>query len=158
MTVHTITQLPLSLQCGGKTDLRTQFAALCYRMVRGRPEVLLITSRGSRRWIVPKGWPMDGKTPGESALTEAWEEAGVIGKVQDRCLGLFSYQKLIGADSGLPCVALLYPVRVKKLVPDYPEKGQRQRRWMRPKKAAQRVQEPELAHIIRHFQPHLLGL
>ncbi|MFC6583776.1 NUDIX hydrolase [Sulfitobacter aestuariivivens] len=54
--------------------MRTQFAALCYRVKKGKVQVLLVTSRGTKRWIVPKGWPMDGKTPAQSAALEAWEE------------------------------------------------------------------------------------
>lgn len=156
MTVQTTTQAPISLPEGGKRDLRTQFAALCYRVVKGKVEILLVTSRRSKRWIIPKGWPMDGRTPGESALIEAWEEAGVQGKVHDRCLGLFSYRKTVAPSRDLPCVAMVYPVRVKALSDKYPEAGERKRRWMRPKKAASLVEDPELAHLIRSFDPRQL--
>ena len=70
-----IKQLPISLHGAQKHELRTQFAALCYRLRRGKVQILLVTSRGSKRWIVPKGWPMEAKTPAASALQEAWEEA-----------------------------------------------------------------------------------
>lgn len=156
MSLQSIKQIPISLNAAAKTDLRTQFAALCYRITKDKPEILLITSRRTHRWIIPKGWPADGKTPGEAAMTEAWEEAGVRGKVFDHCLGLYSYSKPIGPDQGLPCVAMVYPVRVKSLAEKYPECGQRRRKWFSPKKAAQRVSEPELAHIIKRFDPHLL--
>ncbi len=151
-----IKQLPISVRASHKSDVRSQFAALCYRIVRGKPEILLVTTRGSGRWIAPKGWPMDGKTPAESAAQEAWEEAGVIGKAHDQCLGLYSYNKTMGRGVGLPCVAMVYPVRVKSLVTDFPEKGQRQRKWFTPKKAAARVQEPELARILRDFDVRVL--
>jgi len=82
-------QLPLTVPVEHKSDLRTQFAALCYRVRQGRTEVLSITSRNTGRWIAPKGWPMQDCTPAQSAAEEAWEEAGVIGKGLDRCLGLF---------------------------------------------------------------------
>ena len=156
MTLQSIKQLPLSLQAARKTDVRTQFAALCYRITRDKPEVLLITSRTSRRWIVPKGWPMDGKTPCQCALQEAWEEAGVRGRTRDLCLGLFSYHKAIGPEQGVPCGAMVYPVKVKGLAADFPERGQRRRKWFRPRKAAERVEEPELAEILRRFDPKLL--
>jgi len=74
-----IKQLPLSLHGAAKGEVRTQFAALPFRVKEDKVQVLLITSRGTGRWIVPKGWPMEGKTPAESALQEAWEEAGVQG-------------------------------------------------------------------------------
>jgi 8-oxo-dGTP pyrophosphatase MutT (NUDIX family) len=129
---------------------------LCYRTKKGEPEILLITARGSGRWIIPKGWPMDAMTPGECARQEAWEEAGVIGEVFDRALGLFSYQKMIGG-AGLPIVAMVYPVRVESLANDFPEAGQREREWFSPKKAAKQVEEPELARILKGFDPGDLG-
>ncbi len=156
MTVQTSQQEPIFLQDSSKRDVRTQFAALCYRVVKGKPEFLLVTSRRTKRWIIPKGWPMDGKTPGESALTEAWEEAGVIGKLKPRSLGLFSYQKFIDGENDLPCVAMVYAVKVKSLAEKYPERGERKRKWLSPKKAAERVNEPELAHIILKFDPKTL--
>ena len=148
---QSIRQLPISVrQDAHKSDVRTQFAALCYRVVKGETEVLLITSRGSRRWILPKGWPMDGKTPGESAAIEAWEEAGVLGKSDERCLGLFSYSKSLD-DGILPCLAMVFPLKVKSLEKDYPEARQRRRRWFPQKKAAKLLKEPALAEIVRSF-------
>lgn len=144
---------PIDLGGAGKRALRTQFGALCYRMRDGAPEVLLITSRGSGRWIVPKGWPMDGKTPVECAVTEAWEEAGVIGKGFNKSLGLFSYQKVVEEEGELPCVAMVYPVKVKELARKYPERSERKRKWLSPKRAAERVDEPELVHILEQFDP-----
>lgn len=147
-----IKQLPISIQASHKSDVRSQFSALCYRFRRGKPEILLITSRGSGRWIVPKGWPIDGLTPAASAAQEAWEEAGVIGTFDDRCLGLYSYSKSVGGE-GFPIVTLVYPVKVKSLANSFPEVGQRARRWFSPKKAAKLVVEPELARIIKDFDP-----
>lgn len=151
-----IKQLPISIRASHKSDVRSQFAALCYRITRGKPEILLVTSRGSGRWIVPKGWPMDGKTPAQSAAQEAWEEAGVTGKPHEQCLGLYSYNKTMGDGAWLPCVVLIYPVRVKSLAANFPERGQRRRKWFTPKKAAARVQEPELARILRDFDLQVL--
>ncbi|MFD3190652.1 NUDIX hydrolase [Sedimentitalea sp. HM32M-2] len=152
-----IKQLPITIKASHKSDVRSQFAALCYRVQRDRPQILLVTSRRTGRWIVPKGWPMDGMTPAQSAAQEAWEEAGVVGKPIDRCLGLYSYYKVLNAVGGLPCVAMIYPVRVKSLVRDFPERYQRRRKWFSPKKAAARVTEPELARILRDFDPKILG-
>ena len=151
-----IKQLPIAINAAHKSDVRSQFSALCYRFKGGSFEVLLVTSRGSRRWIIPKGWPMDGRTPAASAMQEAWEEAGVVGKPINTCLGLYSYSKVIG-ETGTPCLVMVYPVRVKSLATDFPEKGQRRRKWFSAKKAAERVAEPELARIIRDFDPKTLG-
>lgn len=157
MSAPIIKQLPLSFGQAEKTDVRTQFAALCYRMKNDKVQVLLVTSRRSGRWIVPKGWPMDGKTPAESAAQEAWEEAGVLGSADSRPLGLFSYNKMLDAeDTGLPCVAMIYGVKVKSLARDYPEASQRRRKWVSRKKAATLVDEPELSRILLDFDPRAI--
>ena len=148
-----IKQLPISVPPKRKGDVRTQFAALCYRIRAGKVRVLLVTSRGSKRWIVPKGWPMDGKTPGASAVQEAWEEAGVQGVSDGRCLGVYSYSKLDPDRGDLPCLGMVYAVEVESLADKYPEMGQRDRKWVSRKKAAKMVDEPELSRILRDFDP-----
>lgn len=150
--------MPIPFSAAQKADVRTQFAALCFRIVKDKPQILLITSRGSKRWIIPKGWPMEGRTPGQCAMREAYEEAGVIGKSADQPIGLFPYLKLMDDESELPCVALVYPVRVRILRAEYPEAGERKRKWFSLKKAANKVDEPELAQLIRNFEPKLLRL
>lgn len=131
-----------------------RIAALCYRVRSGKVQILMITSRGAKRWIVPKGWPMNAKTPAAAALHEAWEEAGVSGRITGGCLGVFSYVKDLGEGQTLPVVAMLYPVEVKSLAAEYPEAGQRRRKWMSRNKAMKLVREPELARMIRDFEPH----
>lgn len=148
-----IKQLPISLPGGRKTDVRTQFAALCYQELKGKLRVLLITSRGTGRWIVPKGWPVDGQTPAESAITEAWEEAGVRGICDGRCIGIFSYSKGHSELGDLPCVAMVFAVEVSEIADKYPEAHQRERKWVSRKKAAKMVDDPELARILRDFDP-----
>ena len=151
-------QLPIPQNAAQKGEMRTQFGALCYRETRGRPEILLITSRRTRRWIVPKGWPEGGQTPAATAAQEAWEEAGVVGRADNMCMGVFSYNKLVDDGSEVPCLVMLYPFRVKSLANAYPEKSERRRKWFTPKKAACRVLEPELAEMLRSFNPAKLSL
>lgn len=151
-----IKQLPLSVRPANKTDMRSQFSALCFRIKRDKPEVLLISSRGTGRWIVPKGWPNPGLTPAASAAQEAWEEAGVVGEAIDQCLGIYSYNKEMDEGDDLPCLALVYPIRVDSLARKYPEMGQRRRRWYAPRKAANKVDEPELSRILHDFDPRTL--
>jgi 8-oxo-dGTP pyrophosphatase MutT (NUDIX family) len=146
-------QPPLSLLGARKGDLRTQFAALCYRVRRGKVQILVITSRRSKRWIVPKGWPMEGKTPAASAAQEAWEEAGVRGKTGETALGAYTYGKTTVVGDELPCVVMLYPVLVKSLAKKFPESGQRRRKWVSRKKAAKKVAEDDLARLILNFEP-----
>lgn len=148
-----IKQLPISIPGARKGDVRSQFAALCYRIRRGKVQVLLITSRGSKRWIVPKGWPMDGETPARAALQEAWEEAGVTGRSVGGCLGVYSYDKTMPDGEIIPVLVLLYPVEVKALAKNFPEVGQRRRKWVSRKKAMKMVSEPDLGRLIRDFDP-----
>lgn len=148
-----IKQLPISLAGARKRDVRTQFAALCYRIKKNKVQILMITSRGTQRWIVPKGWPIDGLTPADCALEEAWEEAGVRGASDGRCLGIYSYSKDADDLGELPCLAMVYAVQVQALATTFPEAGQRKRKWMSRKKAARVVDEPELARILRDFDP-----
>ncbi|WP_420013541.1 NUDIX hydrolase [Tateyamaria sp.] len=156
MTAPIIKQLPLHFGASTKSSVRTQFAALCYRIKGDKVQVLLVTTRRTGRWIIPKGWPMDGMTPQKSAAQEAWEEAGVVGRVDAQPLGLFSYTKQVDDEELLPCVAMVYAVRVKSLSKDFPEAGQRKRKWLSRSKAASLVGEPELARILRDFDPRVL--
>lgn len=129
----------------------TQVAALCWRARAGAVQVLMVTSRGTGRWIVPKGWHIDGQDAASSALTEAWEEAGVRGVIMPEPVGIFSYVKLMEDGSGQPIMTTLFAVRVRTLVKTWPEMSERRRRWMSPRKAATRVAEPELAALLLGF-------
>lgn len=146
-------QLPLNLRKVSKRDVRTQFAALCYRMRNDQLQICLITSRRTKRWILPKGWPMHGQTPAKAAATEAWEEAGLSGKAFDRCLGVYTYPKLYKG-TFLGIVTLVYPVKVTNVHSKWPEAHERRRRWMTPAKAAKKLREPELKRIVANFAPH----
>ena len=148
----------MQLGNSGKRDVRTQFAALPYRIVQGKPQVLLITSRETGRWIIPKGWPEDGMTAPESAAREAWEEAGIVGRMSETCLGIYSYLKALDSKDRLPIVVAVFPIKVGKLAKTFPETGQRKRKWFTRKKAAARVQEPELRLMLRNFDPARLRL
>ncbi|MFY0635808.1 MAG: NUDIX hydrolase [Vannielia sp.] len=143
--------VPVRLAGRSKRGLRTQFGALCYRVVEGKTEVLLITSRTRKRWIIPKGWPMDGRSGAQAAAREAWEEAGATGSALPRCLGVYSYAKVSGPRKGLPCLVAVFPLAVKKLHANYPERKQRKRKWFSLEKAAQKVAEPELRAILAAF-------
>lgn len=139
---------------GTGTDAMAQTGALCYRVTARRGvEVLLVTSRDTGRWVIPKGWLMKGRSPAEAALREAFEEAGVEGEVAGDMLGLYSYDKVMADRSVQPCVVSVFPVAVARLKSSFPEHGQRERRWFRPKKAARKVAEPELSEILAAFEP-----
>jgi 8-oxo-dGTP pyrophosphatase MutT (NUDIX family) len=126
-----------------------QVAALCTRKKGNRREVLLITSRGAGRWILPKGWPMEGLTMAEAAAQEAWEEAGVRGRVEPAAMGSFSARKLTDTGLGLRCTVHVFLLRVDGLDDVFPEAGKRRRKWVSAGRAAKMVQEPGLRALLR---------
>ncbi|UUV06897.1 NUDIX hydrolase [Ruegeria sp. YS9] len=129
---------------------RVQFAALCTRVHDGQDQVLLITSRDTKRWIIPKGWPIDGLSGAETALQEAWEEAGVrADAVHDEPIGQFTYDKILKDGSAQPVLTNVYRISVRALADDFPEADQRERSWFSPAEAATLVQEPELQALLR---------
>lgn len=142
----------------GKRDMRTQFGALPYRVVNGKVQILLITSRETGRWIIPRGWPEPGLSATASAAREAWEEAGIDGRMSETCLGIYSYLKALDDHDRLPIVVAVFPVKVRRLVDKFPEHKQRKRKWFSRKKAAARVVEPELRRLLRGFDPGVVRL
>ena len=127
---------------------RSQHAALCWRMHRGHVEVLLITSRDTGRWVIPKGWPMADKTPAETAAQEAWEEAGVRGRTDEDPVGFFAYDKLRAPLDPMPCAVTVFSLRVEKVAAKFPERKERRRKWFAARSAARKVEEPELRALL----------
>jgi 8-oxo-dGTP pyrophosphatase MutT (NUDIX family) len=128
---------------------RVQYAALPYRVDgSARTEVMLITSRERRRWIIPKGWPHKGRAPHRSAAREAFEEAGVVGKVRRRPVGTFSYRKRHKNGSVTLCEVRVYALRVRRQSRKWPEKNERDFQWLPAARAAKRVKDPRLGEII----------
>ncbi len=129
---------------------RVQCAALCTRETNGQIEVLLITSRDTGRWIIPKGWPIDGLDGAGTAKQEAWEEAGVrAASVDPEPVGQYHYDKILKDGSAQPVRTSVYRIHVADLADDFPEAQQRTRSWVTPDMAAERVAEPELRDILR---------
>lgn len=131
---------------------RLQVAALCCRNGETGCEILLITSRGTGRWVIPKGWPMRGRGSAGAALQEAWEEAGVRGRISDTAVGSYVYDKFQKSGLPVPVEVMVYPVEVEELADDYPEAGQRRRLWVSAGEAATLVAEPGLQRILRGLQ------
>ncbi len=146
-------QSPIRLGKGGKRDLRTQFAVLPYRRRKNEIQVLLLTSLDTKRWVLPKGWPMDGMTPSAAAAQEAWEEAGLKGVVGENAVGFYPYTKSFDRGLPLPIMVAVFPMAVEKMVDKFPEAGLRKRKWFSLRKAAARVDEPDLKRLLRHFSP-----
>jgi 8-oxo-dGTP pyrophosphatase MutT (NUDIX family) len=138
---------------GGAVD---QVGALCWRRDRGgRLKVLLVTSRETGRWVIPKGWPIAGLTAAEAALHEAWEEAGVRGSADPEPLGSYGYDKVLNRGAGtpalLPCRVSVFAVAVRRQMGAFPEAGQRRLKWRAAAQAAGKVEEPELRALILGF-------
>src|ERR1700712_1790195 len=127
----------------------TQFAALPWRISeRGTRQVLLLTSRETHRWVIPKGWPMKKRKPAEVASQEAYEEAGLIGKiVGKRPVGNFHYSKQLPKGEVL-CQVQVFLFRVERQLDDWPEKSQRETKWFDAEEAADMVDEGGLSEII----------
>ncbi|MDN5786454.1 NUDIX hydrolase [Pseudorhodobacter sp.] len=138
----------------------SQFGALCWRPGENGAEVLLISSRETGRWVIPKGWPMTGRSGPEAAAIEAWEEAGVTGPIMPDHLGCFTYDKILKRDTDAervqPCTVEVYPLQVTSIAPTFPECDQRRRQWFAPEMAAQQVAEEELQALLIGFRPPLL--
>ncbi|TCR79550.1 NUDIX hydrolase [Rhizobium sp. BK376] len=126
-----------------------QYAALCYRINRHENvvEYLLITTRETGRWAIPKGWPMEDKPPHRVAEVEALQEAGVKGKVCKRPLGEFTYTKLMADGERRPCVVQTHALKVHHIVKDFKERGQRRYAWVSCEEATARVAEPDLQKL-----------
>ncbi len=123
----------------GHETLIRQAAAIPWH--EGR--VCLVTSRSRRRWVVPKGTLEPGKSAGEIALQEAWEEAGLLG-VLGSALGTYQYEKYGGI-----CLVTVFPMRVQDVQREWPERLMRKRAWLYPDEAVELIDEPALREMIR---------
>ncbi len=127
---------------------RLQMAALCHRGEGDDKEYLLVTSRDTGRWIIPKGWPIRGLKSNETALQEAWEEAGVKGRATGTDpVGRYTYNKKQANGVEIPVETLVYSVAVNDLSEDFPEAHERKRRWVDADAAAELVNEAELKSL-----------
>lgn len=131
---------------------RKQVGVLPFRHeADGTVSIYLITSRETRRWIIPKGWPMKGRSASEAAQQEAYEEAGLKGKADKTLLGSYGYDKRMANGGLVPCMVLVFAMRVEGQLDDWPEKDEREGRWFAPADASAAVQEDGLAALILGF-------
>jgi 8-oxo-dGTP pyrophosphatase MutT (NUDIX family) len=133
---------------------RVQYGALPYRVKDDASvEVLLVTSRQTKRWIIPKGWPIKGLKPAKAAAREAYEEAGVRGRVTGRPIGLYLYEKrLDDRDACVPCEVKVFPLAVKRQSDAWPESKERTARWFPAAQAARLVSDKDLRGLILQLE------
>lgn len=153
-----MTDTVVGKQAGDKPgQRRRQVAALPWRVPAsdqdgaGPLEILLVSSRETRRWVIPKGWPMKGKTDPQAAAQEAYEEAGLDGRISDKPVGQYPYLKRLKSGAARAVTVDVFPLEVTGEHATWPEKGQRTLQWMPPVEAALAVQEPELRDLIARF-------
>lgn len=138
-------------------DSARQVAALVWRKAGPEPEILLVTSRISGHWLLPKGWPMERKSAAESALQEAFEEAGVWGGCDDHPVGSYGYQKMLSGGAAIHCTVDVFAVEAVGVLTHWPEGEQRRREWVTLSEAAARVMEPDLAEFLRRCDDRFVG-
>jgi 8-oxo-dGTP pyrophosphatase MutT (NUDIX family) len=137
---------------GGEPSCRVQYGALPFRREEdGSLRVLLVTSRETKRWVIPKGWPVKGLKPWSAAAREAYEEAGLVGEVERRAIGCYLYDKRLKNRDVVGCAVEVFPFAVRKRLKRWPEKGERDSRWFTIEEAAEAVVETGLSALIRGF-------
>ena len=136
-----------------------QYGALPFRFnAGGNLELLIVTSRGRGRWIIPKGWPIKGFKPHESAAREAFEEAGIRGEVATKAIGSFPYEKIIDEEgASIPCEVLVFSLKVKRQLKSWPEAGERELLWIEPKDIVAMIQEDGLRILMEDFADQMRG-
>jgi 8-oxo-dGTP pyrophosphatase MutT (NUDIX family) len=107
-------------------------------------KICLVTSSNGKRWVIPKGLIEAGQTAGETALQEAWEEAGLVGLIDQDPVGSFLYEKWSGT-----CHVLVFSMQVTEVAQNWPEDDLRQRSWFSVAGALERIEDPGLADIVR---------
>ncbi len=125
-----------------------QYAALPYTVRDGELLFLLVTSRETRRWVIPKGWPKKNLEPCQTAAEEAFEEAGVVGDVARQAIATFEYSKRLAEEKRRQCRVDVFLLAVHEELDDWPEKDQRKRAWMTPGQAAMSVAEAGLIELL----------
>ena len=136
-----------------RSKLRRQFGVLPWRLAEnGAIEVLVISSRETRRWVIPKGWPIKGLAPGMAAAREAYEEAGVEGYASLSEIGAYRYDKRLKSGRLQAVEVGVYSLQVSEERAEWPEMHEREKRWTPQEHAAELVDEPGLKALILGFR------
>jgi 8-oxo-dGTP pyrophosphatase MutT (NUDIX family) len=139
---------------GNGIEPAPQAGAIPYTVVKNIPVFLLITSRGTGRWIFPKGALIEGYELWQVAAREAFEEAGVEGDVEAAPIG--SYRGLKGSIRTAPIEVHMFPLRVVRQLQDWPEKERRHRHWVILQEARRLLSDPQLVDLVTRVHEHAL--
>ncbi len=135
-----------------------QYGALPYRLTPAHGiEILLVTTKESKRWIIPKGGPIKGLKPSKSAAREAFEEAGVRGATSEKAIGSFRFHKTLQASPDILCEVKVYALNVKRQMKTWPEQHQRRVRWCQPAEAQAAVNDIGLRSLIGLFVAEMMS-
>ena len=134
-----------------RSKFSIQYASLPWRRKNGQLQILLLTTRTTSRWIIPKGWPMPDCTPAACAAAEAVEEAGVLGKITPWKFGSFSYLKRRSSGQTVRCMVQVFPLQVQRQPRTWPEKDLRRFVWCTLDQALSLIGEPGPRRVIERF-------
>lgn len=135
------------------SGIRRQYGAIAWRRSRSRElKILLITTRERGRWIVPKGWPIEGETPAKVAALEAFEEGGVFGDVRSEPIGAYDYLKILRDGSTALCRVVLFGIEVRGTLANWPEQSERKRSWFTVSEAGRTVSDYQLAQVLKSLE------
>jgi 8-oxo-dGTP pyrophosphatase MutT (NUDIX family) len=143
-------QKPAKKRTAKQREPHTQYGALPWR-IADELEVMLLTSRDTRRWVIPKGWPMKGRKANATAALEAFQEGGLLGSIGKKSVGFYHYRKRLKNGAVLMCQVEVFPLHVLRQRKKWPEKGQRVTQWLPYMEAAEEVAEEELKELILAF-------
>ena len=129
-----------------------QAGVIAYRILDGKVQVLLMTSRDTGRWIIPKGNINGRSTPSKAAEKEAYEEAGVRGTITSSIpLGIYTYFKQLGSGEAREAAVEVYLLRIREQLKKWPERGERKLSWVSTKEAVDLVEEPGVIPLLRRL-------
>src|SRR6266850_551987 len=129
-----------------------QAGVIAYRILDGRVQVLLMTSRDTGRWIIPKGNINGRSTPSKAAEKEAYEEAGVRGTITSSIpLGIYTYFKQLESGEARAAAVEVYLLRIKEQLKKWPERGERKLSWVSTKEAVGLVEEPGVVPLLQRL-------
>ena len=134
------------------SPILNQAGVIAYRILDGEVQVLLMTSRDTGRWIIPRGNINGRSTPSKAAEKEAYEEAGVIGAITSSTpLGIYTYSKKLASGEARAATVEVYLLRLKEQLKKWPEKGKRKLSWVSTKEAVGLIEEPGVVPLLRRL-------